>query len=317
MVPGSLAIVPSEVSLLFAYDWPFDEPFVDLLSRSLGSRGGRLLVVCPKTLPQALTELELGRYHPRSYLDRASDTDPSFEPLNAWADIHVPLHLNPNPLRRRAWHKTNLHWQFIAAGIHTPYTLAIPSLARQAQVSPPPDLAALGEPFSIKPDLGGGGWGVVIDARSWEDVLAARRRLPEDNLILQQFIEPAVLGNRRAWFRVFYSCGTVAPCWWDDRTKLFGPLVTPEESELFNLQPLWEIVQKAARISGLHLFSTEVARVPDGRFIAVDYVNDPIDLRFQPFAREGMPQAVAALLAEAISSYLLPSASNGEVIPSP
>jgi len=314
---GSLPFSPSAVSLLLAYDWPYDEPFVDLLDRSLRSRGGRLLPISPKTLPQALTELEQGGYHPRAYLDRASDTDPSFEPLNAWADIHIPLHLNPNPLRRRAWHKTNLHWQFIAAGIHTPYTLAVPSLDRQTEVSSPPDLAALGVPFSIKPDLGGGGWGVVVDARSWEDVLAARRRLPEDKLILQQFIEPAVLGNRRAWFRVLHACGAIAPCWWDDRTRLFGPAVSNQDRDLLNLHPLWEIAAKAARISGLHLFSTEVARVADGRFIAVDYVNDPVDLRFQPHAREGMPQQLAALLAEAIASYVLPSASVGEVIPSP
>jgi hypothetical protein len=148
---------------------------------------------------------------------------------------------------------------------------------------------------------------VVVDARTWEDVLAARRRLPEDNLIVQQFIDPAILGGRRAWFRVLYSCGTIAPCWWDDHTKLFGPPVLPEERQRFTLHALWEIAGKAAHISGLHLFSTEVAHVPDGRFIVVDYVNDPVDLRFQPHAREGMPQEVAALLAEAIASFVVPS----------
>lgn len=290
--------------LLLAYDWPYDEPFIDLLSTSLDAVGQRLVAVSPTTLSQTLADLQDGRLASRAYLDRASDTSPEFGPLDEWAERHIPRHLNPGERRRQSWYKTNLHWEFIAAGIHTPYTIAIPSLHRQPGLDPPHDLAALGQPFSIKPDLGGGGWGVITTAQDWEDVQSARKHMPGEDLILQQFIEPAMSGSRRAWFRILYACGRVIPCWWDDRTRLFGAPVSAEERERFGLDALWSISETAARISGLQLFSTEVALVPDGRLVVVDYVNDPVDLRFLPHAREGMPQDVARGVAQAIAEYV-------------
>jgi hypothetical protein len=292
------------IDLLLAYDWPYDRPFLSLLDETLASAGGALLPIGPENLAGALDRLRAANTPPRAYLDRATDTSPEFGPLDDWAERNIPLHLNPGERRRQAWYKTNLHWAFIRAGIHTPYTIAIPSMRRQAALEPPADLPALGLPFSIKPDLGGGGWGVVTNATSWDDVVGMRRLLPNEDLILQQFVEPGAVGGRRGWFRVLAACGRVFPCWWDDQTHLFGPPVTADEAARLGLGPLWAIAETAARISGLQIFSTEVALVPDGRFIVVDYVNDPVDLRFQPHAREGMPVAVARAIAEAISRFL-------------
>jgi hypothetical protein len=293
-----------QADLLLAYDWPYDRPFVDLLGEVFTARGLDLLAVSPETLEGDFGDLQAGRVKTRAFLDRASDTDKDFLPLEAWAATNIPLHINPGQRRRQVWVKTNLHWEFIAGGIHTPYTLAIPSLKQTPQLTEVPDLTPLGVPFSIKPDLGGGGWGVVTDASSWEDVEAARERYPEEALILQAFIEPTLLGGRRAWFRVLHACEEVFPCWWDDRNRLFGPLVSPLEREQWGLGPLWDIAHAAARISQLQLLSSEIARVEDGRFIVVDYANDPVDLRFQPHAREGMPPEVARGVAEAIARFL-------------
>lgn len=295
---------PVAADLLLAYDWPYDEPFIALLAARLEAHGASLLAVSPESLGQVLAQAQRGCLRARVFLDRASDTSPEFGPLDEWAERHVSRHINLGHHRRRAWYKTNLHWAFIAAGIHTPYTIAIPSFHRQPELEPPHDLPALGQPFSIKPDLGGGGWGVITTARDWEDVASARRHMPGEDLILQEFIEPDAIGGRRAWFRVFYACGQVLPCWWDDRTRLFGPPVSGEERRALGLEPLWEVTAAAARIAGIGLFSTEIARVADGRFIVVDYVNDPVDLRFLPYAREGMPAEVAVATAEAIAAWV-------------
>ncbi len=292
-----------KLDLLLTYDWPYDEPFVGLLDDTLRAAGRQLLAVSPSNRTAVEAELRSGRRAPAAFLDRAADTDPDFHALESWAVSHVPLQLNPAGRRRQIWRKTNLHWEFISAGLHTPYTLVAPSLRRQPTIQPP-DLTPLGVPFSIKPDLGGGGWGVVIDAQGWEDVERARQSMPDEDLILQQFVEPTALAGRRAWFRVLYACGAVIPCWWDDRTHLFGPTVNSQERWQLHLNPLWTIAQTAARIAQLHLFSTEVALVADGRFIVVDYVNDPVDLRFQPHAREGMPGEAARGIAEALNAYL-------------
>ncbi len=290
--------------LLVAYDWPYDRPFLALLDETLRGRGAGLWPVGPEGLAAAVETLRGGALHPRAYLDRATDTSPEFGPLDDWAERNIAVHINPGERRRQAWYKTNLHWAFIEAGIHTPYTIAIPSMHREPALEPPENLPLLGVPFSIKPDLGGGGWGVVTNAESWDDVLATRRLIPSEDLILQAFIEPAILGGRRAWFRILYACGRILPCWWDDKTRLFGPPVSDEDAARLNLSTLWTIAETAARIAGLQLFSTEVALVPDGRFIAVDYVNDPVDLRFQPHAREGMPAEVARAIAKATSAFV-------------
>ncbi len=293
-----------QASLLLAYDWPYDEPFIALLAARLESQGARLITVSPHNLDAALGRARRGELQASVYLDRASDTSPEFAPLDEWAEQHIRVHINPGDHRRRVWYKTNLHWAFIAAGIHTPYTIAIPSLHRQPDLTPPHDLAALGRPFSIKPDLGGGGWGVITTAQGWDDVASARRHMPGEDLILQEFVEPDQLGGRRAWFRVLYACGEIFPCWWDDRTRLFGPPVSDEERRRLGLDPLWQIAASAARIAGIGLFSTEIALVADGRFVVVDYVNDPVDLRFLPYAREGMPAEVALAVADAIARWV-------------
>ncbi len=48
----------------------------------------------------------------------------------------------------------------------------------------------------------------------------------------------------------------------------------------------------------MDLFSSEIALVPDGRFIVVDYVNDPLDLRLQSQTPEGVPDAIVRAIAE-------------------
>jgi hypothetical protein len=295
---------PETADLLLAYDWPYDEPFLGLLKQQMGAVGRSLVRVSPQRLADEFSRLMHGNLIARAFLDRAADTDPAFEPLETWAAEHVPVLLNPPADRRRVWKKSNLHWEFIRAGVYTPYTLMVPSRNRQPVLEVRPDLSPLGESFAIKPDLGGGGWGVKLGARSWDQVENARREMPNDDLLLQELIEPEALEGRRAWFRVFYACGEVVACWWDDRTRLFGAPVTADERQRLGLDGLWNVIGVAATIARLRLFSTEIARRADGRWVVVDYVNDPVDLRILGHAREGMPREAAEKIAAAIASFV-------------
>jgi len=301
-------MAPETADLLLAYDWPYDAPFLALLERQLSAVGQSLVGVSPQSLSEAFLRLKQGDLTARTYLDRAADTDPAFEPLETWAAEHVPVLLNPPADRRRVWKKSNLHWEFIRAGVHTPHTLTVPARNRQPVLDAPPDLSPLGVPFAIKPDLGGGGWGVKLGARSWEQVEQARREMPNDDLLLQELVEPETLEGRRAWFRVFYACGEVVACWWDDRTRLFGAAVTAEERQRLGLDGLWSVIEVAAAIARLQLFSTEIARRADGCWVAVDYVNDPVDLRILGHARQGMPLESAERIAAAIAAFIARSA---------
>jgi GNAT superfamily N-acetyltransferase len=59
-----------------------------------------------------------------------------------------------------------------------------------------------------------------------------------------------------------------------------------------------------ARVCGLQLFSTEIVWATDGRLLSVDYVNDPLDLRMQSKAAEGVPDAIVASVAECIADWV-------------
>jgi hypothetical protein len=113
--------------------------------------------------------------------------------------------------------------------------------------------------------------------------------------LLQKFITPAVLGDRRAWFRVFYAFGETILCWWDDVTHIYDEVSADEESR-FGLEGLHAIGRKVAEICALEFFSSEVALTDDGTPVVVDYVNEVCDMRLKSRHRDGVPDAVVHMI---------------------
>jgi hypothetical protein len=196
-----------------------------------------------------------------------------------------------------------MHLEFITAGIHTPYTIILPPHNEASQVGPL-DLSPLGESFIAKPAHGGGGEGVVFEVSTLDQVLAARRAFSHDHYLLQAHIVPATISGRRAWFRVLFCGGDVYRFWWDMASPVYVRVREDEEQE-FGLSPLTETTLTIARVCGLDLFSTEIALTRPGVFVVVDYVNNPLDLRLQSAAHDGVPDEtvryIAARLAELVS----------------
>jgi len=155
----------------------------------------------------------------------------------------------------------------------------------------------------IKPAHGGGGKGVVLHASTWDQVLAARQEYPSDEYLVQAQISPAVLDGRPAWFRIIFCAGKIFPCWWHPCTHVYTPL-TDSERERFGLQPLESIARVMARLSQLELFSTEIAFTPSGCFYVIDYINDPVDLRLQSKAAEGVPDGIVEDIACRITDFV-------------
>jgi hypothetical protein len=101
---------------------------------------------------------------------------------------------------------------------------------------------------------------------------------------------------------VFYVCGEIFPCWWDDITHVYAE-VTAGESSSFSLSPLVSIGRVISTVCRLDFFSTEIAMTPAGQFVTVDYVNEICDMRLQSRHPDGVPDrlalAISGLLAEA------------------
>lgn len=291
--------------LCLAWNWDYDADFAHLLEAACNARGQSLLQVTPANLDVTLAALDSEQTRFRVLFDRASDSDERFQPLVDRARAQNLPRLNPQEQSRWAWDKATMHLEFISRGLPTPHTIILPPCNEQPDF-PSPDLGPLGGSFAIKPARGGGGEGVVLEACTWDQVREARRQYPDEKYLLQSHVTPRTLNLRPAWFRVLYCHGAVYPCWWDQSTHIYTRVSADEKFGL-GLRTLYELPRRIAGICRLHLFSTEIALTESGQFLAVDYVNDPVDLRLQSQAVDGVPDAIveniAARLARLAASF--------------
>jgi hypothetical protein len=186
--------------------------------------------------------------------------------------------------------KATMHLEFLTHGINVPYTIILPPYEENPDLDFIP-LEKVGKPFVIKPACGGCGDGVVLDARSLEDIQIARQEYENDKYLVQEKIIPVGIGKKRAWFRVFYACGEVLPCWWDDQTRIADVLSPSQIDEKIYLE-IEHIVRKIASISNLDLFSTEIVLTSSENLLVIDHANDQVDLRKKSSHFDGIPDEV-------------------------
>ncbi len=296
--------------LCLTWNLKYDADFVGLLNLACRSYGLSLLEITPENLSDMTQSVTNGETGVQVFFDRASDSDGSFIPVVQWACDRVDHHINFHKLACRAWDKVAMH-QIISANLDTPVTVTLPPYNEQPFL-PEIDLSSLGELFTIKPANGGGGIGVINEATTLSQVLDARQEFPTQRYLLQDYIIPPRLGSRAAWFRVIYCAGEVYPCWWDNDTHIYTHVSADEETS-YNLCSLRSITSSVANLCGLTLFSTEIAIAPDGRFVIIDYVNDPIDLRLQSKAFDGVPDDIVKDITERLVQLPLsyPISSRG------
>ena len=280
----------SHYNLCLAWNWEYDADFVRLIEAACTTRGLTFLQIKPDTLDQTLAGLECGEFTFTTLFDRASESDKRFQPLVDWAKRHKNFCINPQKQTLWSCDKATMHLEFISRGLYTPHTIILSPFVKHASIHPP-DLSPLGGSFAIKPACEGGGDGVILEATSWEQVLDARQQFPDEKYLLQAHVMPRMLDGRPAWFRVLVCNGAIYPCWWDQRTHVYTR-VTAEEKGRYGLRSLSEIPARIAQICSLHLFSTEIALTAAGNFLVVDYVNNPVDLRLQSKAGDGVPDAI-------------------------
>ncbi len=280
--------------LCLIWYWEYDADFTDAIQAACAAQGISLWQVTPDTLAQATADLLEGRAGFSVLLDRAQ-YHPAFLPLLEIAKKQSVYRINPREIASWAEDKATLHLELISGGIQTPYTIILAPFVEQPLL-PSLDLSPLGSPFVVKPAVGGGGEGVILQATTLEQVQRARLEHAEQKYLIQAHIWPRRLDARPAWFRIFYVDGNIHPCWWQPETHRYQPL-TADEEQRFALTPLRLLTAKIASICRLDWFSTELALAEDGRFVAVDYVNDSIDLRPQSTAQDGVPDELMRAIA--------------------
>jgi len=288
------------VDLAIAWNWECDGPFVGMIREACARRGLSVAEITSENLEAFLGRARRGEWACRAFFDRASDWEEAFEALVDWARAAGVFRLNPTERARAAWDKAAMHGRFVAAGLPTPPTWVLPAWEERPEAIWPEGARG---PLIAKPAFGGGGEGVQRVAGP-EDLAALRAAFPDQPFLLQRYVRPRSLAGRPAWFRVLYAVDAVFPCWWDPETHRYAP-VTEGEREALGLGPLWALGHRIAQVCGLHLFSSEIAVDEEGRFLCIDYVNDPIDTRPQSVVPEGVPDGILRRIADRIAEAVL------------
>lgn len=276
--------------LLVAWDWEFDAEFIRYFEELAKEHALKCLFVNPSNLGEILERIKQEKLHFKALLDRASDTSEIFDPLIDKIILSGAKALNEASNAIRAMDKATMHLEFLTRGLDVPYTIIL-SPSDDVNSIKEKELRQLGRPFIIKPSKGGGGYGVVVGAETLGDIMAARQVFPNDKYLLQEKVVPINIDKHRAYFRVFFICGKIIPCWWDDQTHIFTVLDKKDE-EKRRLGKLRDIIHTIADVSRLDFFSTEVCITEKGRYVVVDYVNDPCDMRPKSIYIDGVPDSV-------------------------
>jgi hypothetical protein len=276
--------------LAIAWCWKYDADFIFQIDKECGKRGLFSYLIHPHNLFETMHKLNSGEMGYKVFFDRASDQEEEFEEL---VDLMKTCRVRMvNDVDRALWSsdKATMHLEFLTGGINVPYTIILPPYEENPDLDSIP-LEKVGRPFVLKPACGGCGDGVVLDAQSIRDVQITRQEYRNDKYLVQEKINPVQIGKRRAWFRVFYVCGEVLPCWWDDQTTIAEVLDPSQVDEKIYFE-IERIIRKIASISKLDIFSTEIAFTSSEKLLVIDHVNDQVDLRKKSSHFDGIPDEV-------------------------
>ncbi len=205
--------------------------------------------------------------------------------------------IDPPDVAQAAFDKARLHPRLAAAGFRVPFTVIVAHEEAAGFALSEADRSALGTPFVIKPGMGYGKRGVVLDATSERDLERCMTAWPDANYLLQQKITPRNVNGEPAYFRVFSVFGSIWCCWWNCFTDRYRAVAPSEEAE-FALAPLREIAGRLSALTGMKFFSSEIALTEAGEFVLIDYVNDQCHLLSQSANPQmGVPDEVVAAIA--------------------
>lgn len=297
--------MPDYYHLAIAWDWEFDTDFVAMLESEVQRLKLKSYSITHHNVQETLRKLQKGELKFGAFLDRAGEGDEKFPPLARFMKKSGALFINHPDDVHHAIDKATMHLEFITKGIEVPFSVIISPHNKKKEIELRlSDIANLKWPFIIKPaNTTGGGIGVVLNAASLKDIIETRQHHKNDKYLLQEKIVPVRMENRKAWFRVFFVFGSVIPCWWDDETHIYH-LISRQEMTAHRLRPLISITKKIHAVCKLEFFSTEIAVADDGRFVAVDYVNEICDMRLQSKHSDGVPDVVVLEICRKIAKHL-------------
>jgi hypothetical protein len=277
-----------------------DDFFIHRVQEHCAARGLNFFLVEPLWIEGFYTHLAAGKVFPRVLLNMHSEhhrPDDLYHRLVRLAHERGVKVIDPPETAFASFNKAVLHPRLVAARVNVPATVIVPqALAGSFQLTDEQRLA-LGSPFVIKPAMGYGRRGVVLNATSERDIAQSVAKWPDDDYLLQRRIVPKDLDGQPAYFRVYHVFGSLRFCWWNCFTDRYRVL-SVEEQEQHGLGLLADLVHRIAALTGMRFFSTEIALTDAGELVVIDYVNDQCHLLTQTASpQNGVPDEVVAAIA--------------------
>ena len=189
-------------------------------------------------------------------------------------------------------HKGNFHKVLLQNNIPVPETIIVNRSDLEDFKITREIRTRVGVPFVVKPAWGDSGVGVILNGHYEEDLLESAAQAPNsDAFLIQKRLEMKRLGSHSGWFRMFYICGEIIPCWWNPTNHEYH-LVSPQQVKRYKLAPLARIMRGIARVSKMRKFTSEICLHTDGKFYAVDYINADPDMNPRSFYDNGVPDSL-------------------------
>jgi hypothetical protein len=287
--------------LVMTHKLDADDWFIHCVQRACADRRLNFFLVEPLWVESFLHEFDRRQLWARVLLNMHSEhhqPDDIFHRLVRLASRHDTRVIDPLDTALAAIDKASMHYRLIHSGIHTPYSVVVPHHQIETFRLNDAQRAALGQPFVIKPAMGYGRRGVILDATSESDLSRAAQAWPDHSYLLQQRIQPRLIDGAPAYYRIFYVFGSTFTCCWNCYNDHYGPVETIDIGNT-PLWPLDALAHRIAELTGMNFFSSEVALTPSGEFVAIDYVNDQCHMLSQSANPQiGVPDDLVAAIAE-------------------
>ena len=286
-----------------------DDLFIHRVEQYCAEAGLNFFLIEPVWVQAFHEKMAKGQIWARVLLNMHSEhhqpEDPYHRLVRLAAERQIQV-IDPPEIAQAAFDKSKLHPRLIQAGINVPFTVVVPkSRVGEFQLSET-ERQRLGAPFVIKPAMGYGKRGLVMDATGEKDLARSIAAWPDENYLLQNRIWPRQEGIGPVYFRVYYVFGTVFTVWWNCFTDHYRLIQPGEVSEAVATQ-LESISRRIAALTQMNFFSSEVAQVESGEFIVIDYVNDQCHM----LSQSANPQiGVPDTLVSAIAQRLVTAASQ-------
>jgi len=287
--------------LVMTHKLDSDDFFIHCIQRHCAEARLNFFLIEPLWVEAFHIYLQLGEVWPRVLLNMHSEHHQPEEIYHRLVRLAAEKHchvIDPPDIAQAGFDKARLHPRLLKAGLNVPPTVVVPREGVTEFRLNESQVEMLGSPFVIKPGMGYGRGGVVMDGTSEKDLLRSVTLWPDSHYLLQKRIVPRQIKGAPAYFRVYFVFGSVWCSWWNCYTDNYR-LVTPAEATEFHLKSLEEMVRQVASLTGMNFFSSEIAQNEGGEFVLIDYVNDQCHMLSQSAnPRIGVPDELVAAVAK-------------------